>query len=140
MGNLFWAVPIDVFQSSPNTSAGPQVYEPRFTYHGFRYVELEATPPLSDDVAAHINISSVTGVRVRTDTTGRASGHVANPTLQYIWDNSIGSESSALLSIPNGAAGRGERAGWTGDAAAASESEMVDFNAGAFFSQLVFSP
>lgn len=43
-------------------------------------------------------------------------------------------EAAALMSIPAGAAGRGERNGWTGDAAFASESECFDFDTGAFFS------
>jgi alpha-L-rhamnosidase len=60
---------------------------------------------------------------------------LSNPLLQRVYQNSVGSEASALMSIPNGAAARGERAGWTGDAGAACESEMVDFDAGAFFAQ-----
>jgi hypothetical protein len=36
---------------------------------------------------------------------------------------------------PAGAAGRGERNGWTGDAAFAAESESFDFDTGAFFSR-----
>ena len=39
------------------------------------------------------------------------------------------------MSIPAGAAGRGERNGWTGDAAFGSESECFDFGTGAFFSK-----
>ena len=88
-------------------------------------------------MASQINVSTVTGIRIRTDA-GDKKGpavHVGNPLLHRIWQSSLGSEASALLSIPNGAAGRGERAGWTGDAAAGSESEMVDYNAAAFFSQ-----
>jgi hypothetical protein len=41
------------------------------------------------------------------------------------------------MSIPAGAAGRGERNGWTGDAAFASESECFDFDTAAFFSRSV---
>ena len=39
------------------------------------------------------------------------------------------------MSIPAGAAGRGERNGWTGDAAFGSESECFDFGTGAFYSK-----
>jgi alpha-L-rhamnosidase len=41
------------------------------------------------------------------------------------------------MSIPAGAAGRGERNGWTGDAAMAAESELFDFDTAAFFSRYV---
>jgi hypothetical protein len=36
-----------------------------------------------------------------------------------------------------GCLGRGERAGWTGDSAFASESECFDFDTGAFFTQFM---
>ena len=38
MGNLFWANPVDVYIAKGG--ATPEVYEPSFTYHGFRFVEL----------------------------------------------------------------------------------------------------
>lgn len=43
MGNLFWANPVDVYIAKGGTA--PEVYEPSFTYHGFRYVELLLEPP-----------------------------------------------------------------------------------------------
>ena len=39
--------------------------------------------------------------------------------------------------MPHGAGARGERAGWSGDAAAASESECFDFDTAAFFTQFI---
>ena len=41
------------------------------------------------------------------------------------------------MGIPAGAAARGERTGWTGDAAFASESELFDFDTAAFFTQFL---
>ena len=46
-------------------------------------------------------------------------------------------EASGLIGMPHGAGARGERAGWSGDAAAASESECFDFDTAAFFSQFL---
>jgi len=53
--------------------------------------------------------------------------------LQRLSSNSWWTEAAALMSIPAGAAARGERNGWTGDAAFGSESECFDFDTGAFF-------
>ena len=39
--------------------------------------------------------------------------------------------------MPHGAGARGERAGWSGDAAAASESECFDFDTASFFTQFI---
>lgn len=136
-GNLFWAKPVDIFTSSstPSVVAGPQTYESAFTYHGFRYVELSISPTLPVSLQRQINISTLTGIQIRTNASVQSNVHIANPLLQKIYDNSLGTEASALIGIPNGAAGRGERAGWTGDAAAACESEMVNFDGAAFFTQ-----
>ena len=57
--------------------------------------------------------------------------------IQRLSNNSWWTEATALMSIPAGAAGRGERNGWTGDAAFASESESFDFDTGAFFSRFL---
>ena len=43
MGNLFWANPVDIYIAKGG-AAGPETYEPSFTYHGFRYVELTLEP------------------------------------------------------------------------------------------------
>lgn len=75
-GNLFWAKPVDIFEvpsvssSFPNTTT--LTYEPRFTYHGFRYVELSVTPPLPDDIAAKIDDSTVTGIQIRSNARSQA--------------------------------------------------------------------
>jgi len=45
-GNIFWGNQVDEYRSSEGGPYGEQVYEPRFTYHAFRYVELEVCPPL----------------------------------------------------------------------------------------------
>tara|TARA_B110000208_G_scaffold187009_1_gene244420 strand:- start:1256 stop:4174 length:2919 start_codon:yes stop_codon:yes gene_type:complete len=141
LGNIFWASAVDVYTTAAAaaslTDAEETTYEPRFTYHGFRYVELEVSPPLLPALEAQIDIKTVLGVNVRTDATPAASVVVANPLLQALYENSRRTEASALIGIPNGCAARGERAGWTGDSAFASESEIVDFDSAAFFSNFL---
>eukprot|EP01079_Euglenida_sp_SAG-EU17-18_P005441 gene5441-971_t len=132
MGNLFWSNPVDVFQAF---GEGEQMYEPRFTYHAFRYVELAVDPPLPASLEGSLNISSVVGINMRTAAREQAELHIANPLLAKLSSNSWWTESSGLIGIPSGAGARGERAGWSGDAAAASESECFDFDTAAFFSQ-----
>ena len=142
MGNLFWASPIDVYIASGAKSG--EVYEPSFTYHGFRYVELTLDSPPPQGAAAagdppEPNLSSVMGLNLRSsvDEAGALTlggdRHAAGNLLQRLSNNSWWTESAALMSIPAGAAARGERNGWTGDAAFASESECFDFDTGAFF-------
>jgi alpha-L-rhamnosidase len=133
MKNLFWAHPIDSYVARGGHPTGEE-FQARFTEHGARYVQLSVvagslpTPP---------NITTIVGINLRTDSREQSTLHFGDPLLQQLSDNSKWGEASALMSIPNGAAGRGERAGWTGDSAFASESECFDFDTGAFFSQFM---
>jgi hypothetical protein len=140
MGNLFWANPVDKYTTKGSTDV--EVYTPSFTYHGFRYVEVSIA---GGSLPAELTIRSLVGINLRSAVreSGRLTfGAVEEPSvetsstnlLQKLSSNSWWTEAAALMSIPAGCAGRGERNGWTGDAAFGSESEMWDFDTGAFFS------
>ena len=138
MGNLFWANPVDIYTAKGG--ATPEVYQPSMTYHGFRFVELS----ISDGVLpSEPTIATVVGLNLRTaaaeSATMRFGASPNDPTnlVQKLSNNSWWTEAAALMSIPAGAAGRGERNGWTGDAAFAAESESFDFDTGAFFARYV---
>lgn len=136
MGNLFWANPVDVYI----TKGGAEIesYEPSFTYHGFRYVELSLS---GGALSSEPTLATLLGVNFRSAVAESASIMLGSDSttpdnvLQKLSNNSWWTEAAALMSIPAGAAGRGERNGWTGDAAFASESESFDFDTGAFFSR-----
>jgi len=82
-------------------------------------------------------VGSLLGVNVRTNAREQARIFIENPLLNKISSNSWWTEASGIIGMPNGAGARGERAGWTGDAAAASESEAFDFDTAAFFTQFL---
>lgn len=139
MGNLFWSYPVDSYIASGasagggNGTASGETYEPSFTEHGFRFVELSVDPPLATPPGLDVLTASV----LRTAARPQAVLTLGHPLLQALSNASWWTESSALMGIPAGAAGRGERAGWTGDAAFASESELFDFDTAAFFTQFL---
>jgi alpha-L-rhamnosidase len=129
MGNLFWAFPVDSYITSG--AAGGEVWEPSFTDHGFRYAELSFDPPL----AAPPGLDTISAVVLRTAARPQTAMLFGNALLQALSNSSWWTESSALKGIPQGCGARGERCGWAGDAAFASESELTDFDSGAFFTQ-----
>ena len=99
----------------------PQYYQPRFTYHGFRYLKLEGfpgTPSLDDFV----------GCVVGTDTpiTGRFS--TSNETINQVFHNIFWGTRGNYLSMPTDCPQRDERQGWQGDRAEESKGEMFLFN------------
>ena len=88
---------------------GTEVYEPSFTYHGFRYVELTGypgTPPKDaiEGVVIHSDCA-ITGVLKSSD-----------PLIDRIWRNALWSQRSNLVGIPTDCPQRDERMGWMGDA------------------------
>ena len=135
MKNLFWAHPEDSYTANgrPNVDGMGESFQAHFTEHGFRYVQLT----VENGTMEEPTMETIVGVNYRTDSKEQSSLHFSDPLLQRLSDNSWWGESAALMSIPNGAAGRGERAGWTGDSAFASESECFDFDTGAFFTQFM---
>jgi len=130
MGNLFWANPVDIYLSRGDPSG--ETYTPRFTQHGFRFVELHVDPPLP---LGAVHRTTLVAAQLQTDVRDGGKVTIGNPMLQGIYDLSRNTEAAALMSIPAGATGRGERGAWTGDASIASESECFDFFTGAFFTE-----
>ncbi|HEY0621597.1 alpha-L-rhamnosidase [Sphingomonas sp.] len=86
-----------------------EAFEPHFTYHGFRYVEVEGYPgtPTADDVEGVVVHSACREV-------GQMTFHDA-PLLQQIWNNALWSQRSNFFAVPTDCPQRDERMGWMGD-------------------------
>ncbi|MDF1514002.1 MAG: family 78 glycoside hydrolase catalytic domain [Anaerolineae bacterium] len=107
-----------------------EVWEPRFTYHGFRYVQLEGEPEIP-------NIHSIEGCVIRSD--NRATGHftsdseLLNAIHKMIWWTEVSNEPS----IPTDCPQRDERMGWLNDMAARSEQIVYNFDVAQFLSKWI---
>jgi len=107
-----------------------ETYHPRFTYHGFRFVELTGfpgTPNLQTLTAQHL-FSSVPSV---------GQINLNNAILDRIQHNIIYGQQSNLMSVPTDCDQRDERLGWMGDAQLAAEEAMHNFDMGSFYSHFV---
>jgi alpha-L-rhamnosidase len=109
---------------------GEEHYHPRFTYHGFRYVEVTGFPgtPSPDSVRGHV-------VHTAVETTGSfvASKQLLNQIHKIIrW-----SDLTNLHSVPTDCDQRDERQGWMGDAQVSSEGLMLNFDMTAFYSNFL---
>lgn len=84
-------------------------FEPHFTYHGFRYVEVAGYPgtPTLDDVEGVV-------VHSACRESGSMTFHDA-PLLQKIWNNALWSQRSNFFAVPTDCPQRDERMGWMGD-------------------------
>ena len=101
-------VPLPLGQVDEVVSAGDgDVFEPRFTTHGFRYVRIEGHPgPLGPD--------DVTGIVVHSDLRRLGWFECSDDRLNRLHEAVVWSLRSNVCDIPTDCPQR-ERAGWTGD-------------------------
>lgn len=103
--NLRSALARDVYICA---GTGRETWEPRFTYHGFRYVEIRGLP---DD-----SVWSVTGRVGHQDLDMIGDFRVGDPVIQAFWHNAVWSQKANFFGLPTDCPQRDERLGWMGDA------------------------
>lgn len=86
-----------------------ETFEPEFTYHGFRYVQV-------DGLSAPLDPGDVEGLIVHTDLRETGELTLAQHVPQKLWQNGLWSQRSNFVGIPTDCPQRDERLGWTGDA------------------------
>jgi alpha-L-rhamnosidase len=107
---------------------GIEIWEPRFTYHGFRYVEVTGFP--GEPAAAAIE-----GRVVHDDMERAADFASSNELLNKIHHNIFWGIRGNYRSIPTDCPQRDERQGWLGDRSQVSRSETYMFDVAAFYSK-----
>ncbi|HEX5787428.1 MAG TPA: family 78 glycoside hydrolase catalytic domain [Woeseiaceae bacterium] len=85
-----------------------EVFEPRFTYHGFRYVEVRGYPgaPTAGDLE---------GIAVYSDCAETGAMEFDSPLLAQVWQNAFWSQRANFFGVPTDCPQRDERMGWMGD-------------------------
>ena len=104
---------------------GAETFEPHFTFHGFRYVELTGYPgtPSRD---------AVEGVVFYTAAPFTIQFSTANQTVNQLWSNILWGQRGNFLSVPTDCPQRDERLGWMGDAEVFWRTASFNANLGAF--------
>lgn len=89
--------------------SGREVWEPRFTYHGFRYVEVHGLPgnPAPDTLLGKV---------AHSDLAMTGTFRIGDPIIQRFWRNALWSQRSNFYGLPTDCPQRDERLGWMGDA------------------------
>ena len=98
-----------------------EVYEPRFTVHGYRYVELTGFPGTP-------TAESLTGLVAWTDGDQIGTFSSSDPLVNQVQQNILWGERSNMLSLPTDCPQRDERLGWTGDIAAFAATGTFNVN------------
>jgi alpha-L-rhamnosidase len=103
-----------------------EVYEPRFTFQGFRYVDVDGYP-------GELSTDSLTAVVVHSDMA--VTGHFAtsHPRLNQLQRNIVWGQKGNFLDVPTDCPQRDERLGWTGDAQVFARTAAFNMDVAAFF-------
>ncbi len=107
-----------------------EVWEPRFTYHGFRYVQVEGFPgaPTPDNITIKA---------VRSDVLPNGVFECSSPLLNRIQKMVWWTEASNLHSIPTDCPQRDERMGWLNDLTVRLEESVYNFHLARFYAKFL---
>lgn len=104
---------------------GLEQWEPRFTYHGFRYIDVTGWP-------GELTADSITGVVVHTDLPSAGLFESSDDRLNQLHRMALWTHRSNIHSIPEDCPAR-ERCGWLGDANLVAELSMWNYEAKSFW-------
>ena len=108
---------------------GPETWEPRFTYHGFQYVEVEGLP-------GKAGLDTLTGIIAGSDLTPVGSFSCSDGMVNRIAANMHWSIRSNLFDVPTDCPQRDERMGWM-DYSEVAPSTLYEFDASTLFTKWV---
>ncbi|MCK4965867.1 family 78 glycoside hydrolase catalytic domain, partial [bacterium] len=109
--------------------AGIEVWEPRFTYHGFQYVEVTGFPGTPA-------LENIEGVVVHTSVEKAGKFECSDEMINRIHRTALWTEVSNMHGIPTDCPHR-ERCGWLGDGFLTSDMTMYNFNAATFWAKFI---
>jgi alpha-L-rhamnosidase len=123
--NLRYAKATDTYILAGN---GPEIFEPHFTFHGFRFVEVEGFPGTP-------NLESLVGCVVHNDMPQTGEFVCSNELINQLWKNIVWTQRGNSISVPTDCPQRDERLGWLGDATRFLLTACHNMQAGAFYTK-----
>ncbi|HEX8520637.1 MAG TPA: family 78 glycoside hydrolase catalytic domain [Tepidisphaeraceae bacterium] len=107
---------------------GAVTWEPQFTFHGFRYVEITG-------LTEKPSLDTVTGVVVHSAIERTGEFSCSNEMVNQLFHNIIWGQKGNYLEVPTDCPQRDERLGWTGDANFFVRTASYNFNVAPFFTK-----
>ncbi len=107
---------------------GEEIYEPRFTFMGFRYVEVSGFP-------GTLTTDNITGIVVHSDMKPTGTYESSNNLLNQLQHNIQWGQKGNFVDVPTDCPQRDERLGWTGDAQAFCRTAAFNYDVASFFTK-----
>jgi len=111
------------------SGSGDELFEPCFTYHGFRYVEISGGAELPPD--------AVTGIVAHSDAPTSGEFECSNELLNRLQQNIVWSQRGNFFDVPTDCPQRDERLGWMADAQIFARTACFNMDVAAFFTKWV---
>jgi alpha-L-rhamnosidase len=107
---------------------GDETYEPRFTFMGFRFVEITGFP-------GKLTTDNLTGVVIHSDMAVTGNYESSNPLINQLQHNILWGQKGNFVDVPTDCPQRDERLGWTGDAQAFCRTAAFNMDVSSFFTK-----
>jgi alpha-L-rhamnosidase len=107
---------------------GEEVYEPHFTFQGFRYVAVDGFP-------GEPTTENLTGIVIHSDMTPTGSFETSDPMINQLQHNIVWGQKGNFLDVPTDCPQRDERLGWTGDAQVFAPTAAFNMDVAGFFTK-----
>ncbi|HEY0747002.1 MAG TPA: family 78 glycoside hydrolase catalytic domain [Steroidobacteraceae bacterium] len=107
---------------------GIEIFEPHFTYQGFRYVAVGGFP-------GKLRRDSITGIVVHSDMPVTGALVTSSPLVNQLQHNIQWGQKGNFVEVPTDCPQRDERLGWTGDAQVFAATAAFNMDVEGFFSK-----
>lgn len=107
---------------------GAEVYEPHFSFQGFRYVAVDGYP-------GEVTPDSLTGVVIHSDMAPVGEFETSSPLINQLQHNIVWGQKGNFLDVPTDCPQRDERLGWTGDAQVFSRTAIFNMDVASFYTK-----
>ena len=105
---------------------GEETWEPRFTFHGFRYVEITGITPAP---------GTLTAVVIHSALADTGTFECSDPLINQLQRCIVRGQKGNFLDLPTDCPQRDERLGWSGDAQIFAPTALYNMDAGPLFAQ-----
>ena len=107
---------------------GVETWEPKFTYHGFQFVEVSG-------LTEKPTLETITGLQLSSIETDASEFVTSNAMTNKLFKNIKTTQAANFVDIPTDCPQRDERLGWTGDAQVFARSATYNADVASFFTK-----
>ncbi|MCD9014978.1 glycoside hydrolase family 78 protein [Parachryseolinea silvisoli] len=107
---------------------GQEVYEPRFSFFGFRYIKVEGYP-------GTLTTENISATALYSDMPSTGSFSTSHPLINQLQHNIRWGQNGNFVDVPTDCPQRDERLGWTGDAQVFARTAAFNRQVAGFFNK-----